>query len=54
MNLNDLKIGVLNVFTFIVSFTNVETFLKITLLVVSIVLTILKIIEHFKKREADS
>lgn len=55
MNINDLKIGLINSVAFAISFSNIETYLKITLLVVSIILTILKIIDHFqKKNESNS
>ena len=49
MTSSDLKIGIVNAVTFILSFSNIEVFLKITLLLFSIVLTALKIIEHLKK-----
>lgn len=49
MTTSDLKIGIVNAVTFILSFSNIEVFLKITLLLFSIVLTALKIIEHLKK-----
>jgi hypothetical protein len=51
MSVNDVKIGIINFIAFAVSFSNVEVFLKITLLVVSIILTTLKIIEHFKNKK---
>ena len=55
MNINDLKIGLINSVAFAISFSNIEIYLKITLLVVSIILTILKIIDHFqKKNESNS
>lgn len=50
MNLNDLKIGLINSVAFAISFANIETYLKITLLLVSIILTVLKITDHFKKK----
>ena len=42
--MQDIKIAFINFLTFTVSFSNVEQWLKLTLLVVSIVYTILKII----------
>ena len=41
--MQDFKIGAINLLTFSVSFTNIEQWLKITLLAVSIVYTVLKI-----------
>jgi hypothetical protein len=54
MSVNDLKIGIINFIAFAVSFSNIEVFLKITLLIVSIILTILKIIEHFKNKKNET
>jgi hypothetical protein len=53
MNINDLKILGFNASTMAISFTNVESGLKIILLSVSIIYTILKIIEMSNKNEAD-
>ena len=39
--MQDIKIGAINLLTFTVSFSNVEQWLKIALLVVSIVYTVL-------------
>ena len=50
--MQDFKIGSLNLLTFTVSFSSVEQWLKITLLVTSIVYTVLKIVK-MKKDEAD-
>tara|TARA_B100000795_G_scaffold153504_1_gene115071 strand:- start:3032 stop:3205 length:174 start_codon:yes stop_codon:yes gene_type:complete len=44
VEMQDIKIAFINFLTFTVSFSNVEQWLKLTLLVVSIVYTILKII----------
>jgi hypothetical protein len=53
MNINDLKILGFNASTMAISFTNAERALKILLLCVSIIYTVLKIIEMKKKNEAD-
>jgi hypothetical protein len=45
MSMQDFKIGVINSLAFSVSLTSVEQWLKITLLVVSVAYTILKIIK---------
>ena len=50
--MEDFKIGSLNLLTFTVSFSSVEQWLKITLLVASIFYTVLKIVK-MKKDEAD-
>jgi len=50
--MEDFKIGTLNLLTFTVSFSSVEEWLKITLLVVSIIYTVLKIVK-MKKDESD-
>ena len=41
--MQDIKIGAINLLTFTVSFSSIEQWLKITLLVVSIAYTVLKI-----------
>lgn len=58
MTQDDLKLGVFNAITFVISFTNMEMLLKILLLIVSIVWTILKAYESLqnikqKKNEAN-
>jgi hypothetical protein len=54
MNLDDIRLYTLNASAMAVSFTNVEQTLKILLLCVSIIYTVLKIIEmKSKKDEAD-
>jgi hypothetical protein len=53
MNINDLKILGFNASTMAISFTNVESALKNILLCVSIIYTVLKIIEISNKNEAD-
>jgi hypothetical protein len=54
MSLDDIRLYTLNASAMVVSFTNVERALKILLLCVSIIYTVLKIIEmKSKKDEAD-
>ena len=54
MSIEDIRLYTLNASAMAVSFTNVERTLKILLLCVSIVYTVLKIIEmKSKKDEAD-
>jgi hypothetical protein len=43
--MQDIKIALINFLTFTISFSNVEQWLKLTLLIVSIIYTILKITE---------
>ena len=43
--MQDVKIGAINLLTFTVSFSSIEQWLKIALLVVSIGYTVMKIIE---------
>ena len=50
--MQDFKIGAINFLTFTVSFSSVEQWLKITLLVASIFYTVLKIVK-MKKDETD-
>jgi hypothetical protein len=45
VDMQDFKIGALNLLTLTVSFSSVEQWLKILLLVVSIVYTVLKIVK---------
>jgi hypothetical protein len=54
MSLNDLKLYSLNSLAMVVSFSNVEAVLKIGLLCVSIVYTVMKIIELIKKKKNDN
>ena len=49
--MQDIKLGALNFITFIVSFSNIEQWLKLTLLLVSIVYTIMKIINISKENK---
>jgi len=51
MNIQDLKIGILNAVTLGVSFTHVENSLKVILLVLSIGYTAQKIYETHKKKD---
>jgi len=50
MSNNDLKIGAINAITMAISFTNVESILKIILLIVSIAYTALKTYEIIKNK----
>jgi hypothetical protein len=50
--MQDFKIGAINLLTFTVSFSSVEQWLKIVLLVASIVYTVLKIFK-IKKDETN-
>jgi hypothetical protein len=49
--MQDIKIGAINLLTFTVSFSNIEQWLKIALLVVSIAYTVLKIFKMSNKNE---
>jgi hypothetical protein len=49
--MQDVKLGALNLITFMVSFSNIEQWLKLTLLLVSIVYTIMKIINMSKQNK---
>ena len=49
--MQDIKLGALNLITFMVSFSNIEQWLKLTLLLVSIVYTIIKIINMSKQNK---
>lgn len=49
MDMQDIKLGFINFITFIVSFSDIEQWLKVTLLLVSIVYTIMKIINMQNK-----
>ena len=48
--MQDIRLAAINFLTFTVSFTNVEQWLKITLLILSIIYTIFKIYEMEEKR----
>ena len=49
--MQDIKLGALNFITFMVSFSDIEQWLKLTLLLVSIVYTIMKIINISKENK---
>lgn len=51
MEMQDIKIALINFLTFTISFSNVEQWLKLTLLIVSIIYTIQKIIELKNKKK---
>ena len=50
MTFNDLKIYMVNTIAMALSFTNIENFLKIILLIASIFYTIMKTIELVKEK----
>jgi hypothetical protein len=50
MSHNDLKLYFLNTVTMMLSFSNIESTLKIVLLIASIFYTILKTVETLKKK----
>lgn len=54
MSFNDLKIYTLNTFAMAVSFSQLESTLKIVLLIISIVYTLMKIIETSKGKKNDN
>jgi hypothetical protein len=51
MDQSSLKLYFLNLATLYLSFTNLESMLKIVLLCVSIVYTIMKIVDWFRERK---
>ena len=51
MNIEDLKLTFLNTGALLVSFSNIEDILKIALLSVSIIYTVLKIIDLRKNKK---
>lgn len=51
MDMQDIKLGALNLITFMVSFSDIEQWLKLTLLLASIVYTIMKIINMSKQNK---
>lgn len=53
MNLGDLKLGIFNATSLIVSFTQVENGLKIVLLLASIAYTLQKIYSAHKKNDKE-
>ena len=54
MSINDLRLYSLNTLTMAISFSNVESTLKILLLCVSIVYTVMKTIELLKNKKNDN
>ena len=54
MNIQALRLYLLNLFTLGISFTAIENSLKILLLLVSIVYTIQKIYDTYKKKNANN
>tara|TARA_R110000772_G_scaffold71503_2_gene156695 strand:+ start:158 stop:310 length:153 start_codon:yes stop_codon:yes gene_type:complete len=50
VDMQDIKIGAINLLTFTVSFSSIEQWLKIALLVVSIGYTVMKMIEMKKNK----
>ena len=54
MNVQDLRLYLLNIITLGISFTAIENSLKILLLLASIVYTIQKIYETYKKKNANN
>ena len=52
MNLQDYKIYIFNGFALSVSMTNVETYLRVTLLVLSIAYTIFKLLKNDKNEKS--
>ena len=54
MNIDDLKLTLLNSFSFLLSFSNIESSLKIILLLGSIVYTAMKIAEQIKKKNNET
>lgn len=51
MEMQDIKLAIINFLTFTISFSNVEQWLKLTLLIISIVYTVQKIILMNKKKD---
>jgi len=51
MNESDIKLTILNSFSLLASFSNIESSLKIVLLLASIVYTIMKIAEIIKNKK---
>jgi hypothetical protein len=49
--MQDIKLAIINFLTFTISFSNVEQWLKLTLLIISIVYTVQKIILMNKKKD---
>ena len=54
MSHNDLKLYFFNSISMLLSFSNIESFLKIILLIASIFYTLLKTVETLRKKENDN
>ena len=54
MSHNDLKLYFFNSISMLLSFSNIESTLKIVLLIASIFYTVLKTVETFKKRNDEN
>ena len=54
MSNNDLKLYFFNAITMALSFSNIENFLKIILLIASILYTIMKTIELIRRKKNDN
>jgi len=54
MTNNDLKLYFFNAITMALSFSNIENFLKIILLIASIFYTLLKTVETLRKKNNDN
>jgi len=54
MSHNDLKLYFFNSISMLLSFSNIESFLKIILLIASIFYTLLKTVETLRKKEDDN
>lgn len=54
MNESDIKLTILNSFSLLASFSNIESSLKIILLLASIVYTIMKIAEIIKNKNNEN
>jgi len=54
MNESDIKLTILNSFSLLASFSNIESSLKIVLLLASIVYTIMKIAEIIKNKKDEN
>tara|TARA_R110000822_G_scaffold77841_1_gene186592 strand:+ start:93 stop:266 length:174 start_codon:yes stop_codon:yes gene_type:complete len=53
MTPNDIKLGIFNSISLMISFTHVENSLKIILLLASIIYTFQKIYEGYKKKKSN-
>tara|TARA_B110000444_G_C18816020_1_gene585179 strand:+ start:1814 stop:1987 length:174 start_codon:yes stop_codon:yes gene_type:complete len=54
MTPNDIKLGIFNSISLMISFTHVENSLKIILLLASIIYTFQKIYEGYKKKKSNA